>query len=242
MWRVEAFRLSAFFQDAHQSDSSNWWDIVVHEPPEVRNIQPKVKVQQEEGNYAGGRLILNAQPLRADWLFIPAFDPQVGGPDLDQAPAYNGTLIPFDKVAERWLLASPPLSRLAFGAVLNVPVKSVSDGYRKLGGYLPAVTLDSDNSRDFLYQINRSRRSTRVDGLTINRLSKWAVATAIFGQVPLTLPLQEHFTSQSFWAHLELDINTAPEYQAHLSPVQWRAIFSELVELATEVTIKGDIP
>ncbi len=242
LWRVDVLRLSAFIVPDQLVDTSNWWNIVVHEPPEVRNSQPKLKMQHEEGPFEGGRLILNTLPGRADWLFIPAFDPQMGGPDVDLSPAYGVALSRFMAVAEPWLKESPPLWRLAFGAVLKIPAQNMSDGYRGLTRYLPAVTIDPDNSTDFLYQINRPRMSGKVTGLTLNRLSKWAVATAIFGLVPIGLPLRDGVADQRFWAQLELDINTSPEYKGPIAPTQSMDVFSELVTLAEELAIGGDVP
>jgi hypothetical protein len=42
-------------------------------------------------------------------------------------------------------------------------------------------------------------------------------------------------------ACLELDINTAPEFEGELSREQTQRIFSELVELAAEISVKGDV-
>lgn len=244
VWRVEALRLSAFFVSSSQVDPSNWWETVVGDPPENRNVQPKAGTRQEEGPYGGGRLILTVQPNRADWLFVPAFDQQTGGPAFDQLPLYDAALGTFLQITERWLETSSSLSRLAFGAILDIPVQDRPTGYRQLTRYLRNVQIDPDNSSDFLYQINHPRESKKTPGLLINRLSKWAVALAKFSQVAMGPTLLEYIISgdERCFARLELDINTAPERQVTISEKQLPSLFSELVELATEIAIRGDVP
>jgi len=244
IWRSELFRLSAFVFPGQSIDASTWWETIAGEPPENQNLQPRAGTRQEEGLYEGGRLVLTVQPDRIDWLFIPAFDKQTGSPAYERLPEYDSALKIFRKVVERWLEISPRLSRLAFGAILNFAVPDRPTGYRLLSNYLHNVQLDPDNSSDFHYQINRRRLSNKISGLALNRLSKWSVNIAKFSQLAIGSVVQEFLISdhEHIFAHLELDINTVPEHQNLVSNEQLSVIFSELVELASEIANQGDVP
>jgi len=131
----------------------------------------------------------------------------------------------------RWLAGCPPLQRLAFGAVLTRPVDDLLTGYRQISDYLPFVQLDPESSSDFSYQINRPRNSTVISGLRINRFSRWSVAR-VFAST---------FDTQ-IGCRVELDINTAQEFQGELPQEKLPVIIQELVDLGKEIAENGDIP
>ena len=84
----------------------------------------------------------------------------------------------FVTLMSRWLEfdTGPSLRRLAFGAVLLHPAENRVEGYRKIQPYLQHVTMQPEESSDFLYQINRPREAeVAISGLQINRVSKWSV-------------------------------------------------------------------
>ena len=108
---------------------------------------------------------------------------------------------------------------------------------------LPDIPIDTENSIDFLYQINRPRMSTNIKGLSINRLMKWAVvrlglirfAVRADGQTLSTnLPYQ-------FACRLELDISTDAEFSGVFNSDSLNAVFDEMVSIAKEISANGDI-
>ena len=108
-----------------------------------------------------------------------------------------------------------------------------------LRGYLPAVEISVDSS-DFLYQINRRRPSRVVDGITLNRLSKWSVQKAQ-GVTVLGDGTVERQPIE-FSCRTELDINSAPEHTDELPKACLQDLFIECVELADELAVRGDVP
>jgi len=243
-WLGEVFRLTVFFLTPGKIDTSNWWQLATGELPEVRNSQPKIGVLQEEGEYKGGRLALTTQPDRADWLFLPSFDKEMGVPDFGQLKPYISSIDILTKLVIDWLKVTPPLSRVAFGMVLHHPVPDRSTGYRELAKYLTMVQIDPENSSDFLYQINRRRLSSIITSLPLNRLTKWAVANVDSRQFSLGLgiPLQTIESTNQHFVRLELDVNTAQEFRKQLPSDQIPLVFEELVNLAKELADKGDVP
>ncbi len=243
-WFAEALRLTAFPSPSAQIDTSTLWESVVGQKPDNQNIQPKLGIRQEDGLLEGGKLILNVQPARVEWLFTTAYDQEANGPAFEQLPNFTTGLDIFIKVIDRWFVKSPLLSRLAFGAVLIIPVENRALGYEKITSFLPDIKIDPYNSSDFLYQINRPRESKQIKGLKINRLCKWSVAMTTLTQFvlgprisPIAIP-----ESQRLLARLELDINTAAEFSGELSSNQTESLFQELISLGKEIAANGDVP
>ena len=105
--------------------------------------------------------------------------------------------------------------------------------------------MDIDpQSSEFLYRINWRAQSAAVQGLGLNRLSTWLVAKfAVFAQAmgaggsPLGEALMRR---ERFACAVELDINTAPEFQTQLPHVHLAALFSELVDAGIHIATHGD--
>jgi len=241
-WFVENMRFTAFLQEA-VAKQPNWWEEITSEPPDKKTSHPKEGFFQDEGIYRGSNLILSINPFRVDWI-LRAYvnDPDLGLPII-------GDLINIEKIffelIETWLDISNPIKRIAFGAILLNPVQSITDGYKKISEFLPSVDIDENNSSDFLYQINRSRKSSIIDDLTINRLSKWSVAeiNALLFEVNQddklsTKPFQG---SRSIACRMELDINTSQHLSIALEKERLKPLLAELASLGNEIAEKGDI-
>ncbi len=243
-WLVYGLRLTAFTSPSAQIDSMNWWSSVVGELPESQQSSPKTGRKREVGPFEGSRLILEVQPSRIDWRLTSLSDDQPGPTSREELLPLQSTVESFLRIANGWFVMAPPLIRLAFGSHLGIPVDDRSAGYQLLAKYLPSVQLDPSNSSDFIYQINRSRVSTVVPNLKLNRLSKWSVAVASLGVIAFQGENRAaaNFTHQFFSCHLELDINTAAdntdEFQREHLPSQ----FLELIQLGEEIAHRGDIP
>lgn len=122
------------------------------------------------------------------------------------------------------------------------------DGYGKLGKLLPNVKIDAQNTRDFLYRINRRR--VWNDGskrLKINRISTWSALEFIDVSFDFSLeslqnsPIEKLLNSGSI-CRLEFDINTVPESRTALEIELIPSIYNELVKCANQTATNGDIP
>lgn len=242
-WQAETLRLTAFTSPAIDLGQQNWWAELVGETPETTVSRAKGGERHEEGRFESGKLVLRIQPARVDWMLVPLVDPEKELESIPTMGTFSDSLKSFMPLMSRWLQSAPRSQRLAFGAILMQPVQDRAMGYRQINAYLP-FRLDSETSSDFFYQINRPRDSTSgIPGLRINRLGRWSVA--YFQGVRMTIspaargvaPVEEHHACR-----LELDINTAADFQAEFSGEQLAAIFRELVDLGKEIAEKGDIP
>ena len=245
VWQVESLRLTVFPSLSTQLKPEAWWHNVIGEDAESSTSQPRRKALVQEGAAAGGRLILSVEPTRIDWRLVPIESDKMGVDPFTNLGGLPDAVNAFTSLVRPWfdLETYPETKRLAFGAVLLKLTNNRQSGYQQLAAYLPFVTLDIENSSDFLYRINRPRRSiSGTHDIHINRLSTWAVRAS--GVADLSLGLQStQFTvvPTSHACQLELDINTDSEFSGELSGEESLMIFRELVDLGLEIVREGDI-
>jgi hypothetical protein len=238
-WKVETLRLSAFQPQASVSEGISWWADLVGVQPESSLSRKRDNIFQEQGPFYGGTLHLVRQPFRVDWIF--------SAPIEDEGSLFP-SLLPDDtnkfyELSKKWLALKtcPELNRLAFGPILSQPVSTRQSGYENLASYLPSLALDP-TAQDFIYQINRPRVSkSSIPGLRINRLCKWCVTLKAKVTINMTTALQTSSKGDQLAAQLELDINTSEDYKESFSPTQRLEVFQELIDLAVEISDKGDV-
>lgn len=239
-WQAESLRVTCFPSSATELNATTWWQDIVGEQPENTNVRARDGFRQDEGYFNGRKIILGVQPIRIDWLMIS------GGEEGELTiGSFQDSLDSFLELMSRWFKISPPLRRLAFGAILALPVDNRKSGYELIDNYLPNVKLDPIGSSDFLYQINRTRNSQmNISELEINRLSKWSVAKQGRARIDLLPEARVSLfpSSDMFSCRLELDISTSADYKNDLPVDKLTNVFLELVDLAKEIALKGDIP
>ncbi|MDO8475728.1 MAG: hypothetical protein Q7W02_05945 [Candidatus Rokubacteria bacterium] len=226
--------------------ADSWWADAVGGEPETRSVRPATRQRQEEGAFeGGGRFSLSINPLGViQWQVTP--DPPKDLPvDLPTVSTVEEVSKPFLGLLNRWLRSTtcPAASRLAFGVTALLPVDDHTKGYETLASFLHALKIDPHNSSDFLYRINRPRRSvTEIPDLRINRLSTWAVQklTTVAG-LPAD-PSSSAVIGEQYACSVDLDINTVPTFTGIFTSKDTSAVFSELERLAMEILAKGDVP
>jgi hypothetical protein len=234
-WQVGDFRLTAFPTPAptEERPEGKRWEALVGRKPETVNPN---NFDEESGPFSPeGRLTRRGSAVAIEWMLARAPKSDKSGPFLLMNPE---ALLPFKDLMCRWLVDCPPLHRLGFGAALFQPVEDRRQAYEKLEDFLHVGLKYSEHEGDFLYQYNRRRKSRSVPELWINRLSKWTwlplgVVNAKDGKLV--------FPSGSACL-LELDINTAPEFQGTLPHELYVPLFEEMVDLAAEIAARGDVP
>lgn len=244
-WQTELLRLTLFPSPAAQIVTPTWWSDLVGKAPDSSISHPTEGEQREEGQFKDTKLVLHIQPTRIDWWFghtgLDQGDWEVG--DFLMNAPFQDALEVFSNLMLRWfeLETCPAAQRLAFGAILHKPVENHQEGYQQLSNLLP-FELDPNGSIDFLYQINRPRPSnSEIEGLIINRLSKWAVENKRRTRLSLGNKATEIVVDASIACRLELDINSAPDFQHELRG-GLAQLFREFIELGQEISEKGDIP
>src|SRR5437899_1373261 len=153
-WEAESIRLTAFPDRSVnlQLDNIEWWRSVTGTPPETRISRLRLPGFQEEGPFAGGKLVLAATPARIDWHLVPA-DVVEPTPGFQFLGVLSDCLGDFVAGMQAWLRTAPQLERLAFGATAMLHVADRADGYQKLSTLLHSLRIDAENSSDLSYQI-----------------------------------------------------------------------------------------
>jgi len=186
--------------------------------------------------------------MRIDWLYAGRLEERPGGyPVLG---GFEESISSFLELVRRWfaLPSFPAAQRLAFGAVLLQPVATRGDGYKRLAEYLPAVQIDPEGSSEFLYQINRPRRSMTMPEQILNRISRWSVGLCTELKIPVLLqPVPQLLPGLLAGAglsacRLELDLSTSQNEAGELNHEQVPSVYNELVGLAKDIAKNGDQP
>lgn len=244
-WQAQSLRVTAFPSPSATISQPKWWSELLGTEPEVRNLRPARGELVETGPFDKGTLALQVTPIRIDWVLIVNQNASLD--EISYLGAFPEIGNTFMKLMTEWLaLASAPsIQRLAFGAVLNQQVDGREEGYNLLSKYLPDVRLSLE-STDFLYQINRPRKSN-VPSMTthsINRLSKWCCVST---QRTLIQSLSDGTTNSSlignagYSCSLELDISTVTDFKGELPQQALAQIAREQYELGIETASRGDI-
>ena len=240
-WRVGTLRATVFTGlDVTVDDVSKWQDVV-GEPPTKSNSQPRIGQLDETGPFGNGGLFLTIAPGRINWQYGPVLGDEIPEeiPNVGPLPE---ALDLFTLLVMRWSESSPPITRLAFGAQLVMPVGSHGEAYRLLDTYLPTVNVDPETS-DFYYSINRKRPSNSgLPDLILNRLSKWGAIRAQTKVGSLKHGEVRAVSDAIYACKVELDINTTPEYEHELTRDRLPDLFQELTALGVEIATQGDIP
>ncbi len=242
VWRVESLRCTAFLAPGWNVPKSTWQSMVGQDPESV-NCMPRTGSVTEEGAFRDGQLQFSANPLRADWVYKTRIEPQVNNPDefsFDGVGCWADVAGALDSVVCSWVQRVPDPIRLALGSILHIPTQNAAEAYRTLGVLLPDVKVPIEGASDFLFQINRPRMSRVLDGLQLNRLSKWSTAR-------MQLRIQVAGSNKAMdlnppltACRLELDLSTPADREAPLQDVV--GIWRELSQLGQEIAEKGDVP
>lgn len=247
MWLTESIRLTAFTQPPDVDVGVNWWQTLAGEPPSAHSVQRLGPVLRQHGPIQNAycNLSLEYQPGRVDWVMSAIVPPELKFEGFPNFGLYENATARFKELVLKWFSNAPPFKRLAVGSVLLIPVADKVEGYREIQKFLPAITLDAENSADFLYSINRPRQSRAIQGLRINRLARWSVARLSGIQIQLgnAGATQAIESPEGLSAiRLELDINTQPERIEPLPSRPRQQLFEELLGLNIEIAEKGDVP
>ena len=245
-WEVKQLRLTIFPTEG-EIDPNAIWENMVSEKPETINTITKLRQVTMQGTYQLGVFTIVLQQDRIHFTYEAALDPDELGVNLgtiDEAERAFSTL------TEKWFSfsAATSASRIAFGMILDIPVKSREDAYVKLDELLHDVKVGR-NTSDFLYQINRRReRDFNGNKILINRLSKWSANLQFQSRfnvkvTELEPPSHKAFSTNSLMTcHLEIDVNTVEEPSIQFAREFQKEIFAQLVDMANEIAEKGDIP
>lgn len=240
-WDAEQLRCTLFFQESPLSmDYEGLWDKLGNPDAEIVK-QPKQNRAIYRLNQGVHTFAISIEIDRIHWTISSKQfrDEEVESSYLEIQDVFMEWLSP-------WLVEDeiPSPVRVAYGAVLHRPCKTKEEGYEMLQAFLPYVTLDSESSYDFSYQINRRRKSkAKKDIEYFNRLSAWSVArfTAMAIQVDDQGTKSIPLGSTAFSCRVALDINTPGENAVPINKKEIAELFDEFSKAGAEIAEYGDI-
>ena len=244
-WKVQTLRLTGFPTDiVKQPEQEQWWFALTGEYPANRLQNPRQATLQEDGPFKSGNLIVKIEPLRVDCLYTIDAKAQVESDEIPAIGSFEDAIKDFSSIVSQLLQLSsfPLLRRLAFGSILIEPVSNRKEGYDRLAKFL-TFPIDSENSSDFFYQINRPRLSDLITPkISINRLSKWSVAGLEIVALQIKPDLKAFPpTNLRYAVRLEVDINTSQEFEGSLDKEKRIILFQQLLDYGVEISEKGDV-
>jgi len=241
-WRAASLRLTAFPSLTMDAPAEDWIRELTGQPPE--QITRKRTGQIEGlGLFGTRKLTLNVEPVKIEWQLRPAVEDFTDDNEIATLGSFSQAFDDFLEMMLKWLDNQPfEFDRIAFGCELMIPVENQPDGYKILAPYLHNVKFISEDFTDFLYQINRPRENgVGIEGLLINRLSKWSVGKYVRMAILANGQLMPLSNEDRFFCRLELDINTSQHFKGALPSIKINAVFHELVDLGRGIAIQGDI-
>ena len=245
-WEVEQERVTLFLFPGLEVNSDAVWKAITDTAPDEVTNRPALRTTTMVGDFESGKLTLNATSQRVDIIYSPnpnfhEVNPSKGFAVLGARGALGKTFV--DAVS-KCFPDCPKATRLAYGATMLKILPSKKESYEALASLLPSVKLDTENSSEFQYSINRPRMSKISPELKINRISKWnglKVSLASFnfsGQANVQISAPDFIEHA---ARLEVDISTDEEKTDEILSVNIVNFLNEMYEMAEEICISGDV-
>jgi hypothetical protein len=238
-WQVLSARLTVFVTADTVVPSTLWRDVV-GEDPDSSFTQRATATRTETGPFAEGTLRLQIQPMRIDWVH------EAAGVGTEALPAtsgpFPGASEPFLQRMRRWPESCwfPDASRIALGFTLISNLPDRETGYRELEKFIDGVPKAAD-ATDFLYQVNRPRQSgAGIEGLQINRLSRWSVGAFVALSVNIAASVQSVSSPLLYHLRLELDINTSGDFRELIPRDSVGPVINDLLSGASEICQLGN--
>lgn len=234
-WETENLRLSIFIPG--RLSREGLWEEVVGSPPESKETRPRQNnIYQEHGEVDGNRLVFAVQDSRVDWTLTPGSS-QSRPPQLTKVDSSISLL---KNALDTSLQSIRQVDRLALGTTFVREASSLDDAMNFLSRFLHHIPSPKEEElSDFVYQINRRRRSIQAPHVKINRVAKWSVE--MFQQIHIQVRSGISTGTGTGWvSKLVLDINTVPEGPA-TSASNYPTIFNEFIGLTHRVAQEGDV-
>ena len=218
-WHVQHLRFSVFLPQPAQPEPVGFWANVVGQDADDTHIKGtgSQRVVTQQGPFRDARMRAEVRIDRVDWFLGPSLPPT--SDDMPVAGPYDGLIDPFLACMRVWLdAAGLVVHRMAFGAQLSLRQGNRSEALTVLADLLATVEMDTRNTWDFEYTVNRRRTASVMAGLMINRVAKWSLGRQVSGAVELAFngspPRMQ--TATAYLPVLTLDANTIPEHHGPL--------------------------
>ena len=240
-WETNTLRISVFpMSSSPVRGQSGLWKRAMCQEPDNIDFRPKDKLTTEQGVIGDIHLRVAIRDERIDWV-LQSQPNLLDGGQPKTVPVIHD-LEAASKIVRDVAIASAQgsLQRLAFSVALVEVIPSLDGALRRLSEHLPELRFDNVGS-DFVYQVNRRRRSQTVPQSEINRIAKWSVLQGASVNLVVS-PSAKAVVDASevlYGARLDLDINNVPANA--ISGKKLPILLEELTTIASEIALKGDV-
>jgi hypothetical protein len=241
-WSVQVARLTLFLSEPYSISDNDWSIITGQEEAETRQAVPGGK--RLSGKVPTGVMHMSAAGTRVDVILTAA---ELEGTEELMLPSVGPLEETFKSFFEstcKWIEeVKPPVTRIAFGAVLSFKTESREEAYSHLQRLLKSVKVDPARMRDLQFRVNWPGTSKVEPGLVINRLTTWSGMRIVLKLLQISQENVSGVEGKHVDAmRLELDHNTDDGRKTPFDPAIVVPIYLELVELARENAAKGEVP
>jgi hypothetical protein len=238
-WQAQILRLTLFTSGLWPNYETLWHDLTGQEPDSDEN-RARESTRRQTGRVGDRQLETVVTPIRTDVFFAPVFEAGLPatsfGPAEAEIPAFVSLVTPWlDRIAR-----IGQITRVAFGAVLLLPVPDRDTSYKELGRFLQSVNVDPASTKEILYRINRP---VSRGVLELNRLTTWT-SVIMRKMIGIDFSLGQPLTSvaDEVFVRLETDNSTPAERTEPLAADEIVPIFEALVKMALENAARGELP
>lgn len=215
--------------------------------PDQREEQLRIGAVREAGPVADGlgNLELRLSPGRADWLLGPSIPPDVQVTAIPNLGDVESALARFGELVFARAAAAYEAPRFALGVIVMQPAESKEASYAELGKLVPQMRDYLGGASDFVYQINRPRRSRVFPEMMLNRLTRWSSVSLTGVQVFVALTPEGQVTRRPerpiLATRVEMDVNTAADWPTPIPRDVREPLLRELLGLSLEIVSRGDV-
>lgn len=242
-WGVQLARLTLFLNDPHSISDKDWSVVTGQEEAETRQAIPGGK--RLSGTVPTGTLHMSATGSRFDVILTVAEIDEGEDVTLPSVGSIDETFKTFFESTCKWIEEfKPSVIRIAFGAVLTCKAESREEAYTHLKGLFRSLKVDPAKMQDLQYRVNWPATSNVEQGLVLNRLTSWS-AMRVFRKLLQIGPEDVSDGGEIKLLNgvrLEVDNNTDVTRKAPFEPGNVIPIYSELVELARQNAVEGEVP
>lgn len=245
IWEASILRVALFPTQAVSRELDVFTQLV-GEAPDSQEDRPKEGVRRQTGTLDDANLLIVTNPLRVDILAgtslaLGATPTEVSGLIAGLIPTLgpvNERLDWFSKLILNWIPRwDIPTKRVSFIGQMLAPAENHDDAYRILSEHLQSAKVTPEMN-EFLYRVNWKVKTDRIPDGYYNRLTTWSAVRFNVNAGSLQATMTR--LKESYFAQLEVDINTPAERNEPLPCDHLAPIFQDLFTLAIENSETGE--
>lgn len=231
-WQCLQVRVTTFHSKMREDLEQAAVAPVFSVDPESIEVKPNERRRSELATLGPGQLIYTSVLNRVDWIWQSRSDVE---PTQVALGIPTDVVTKFVSTLEQFVVSQNDLVRIAVGGLFGIPAADRMDGYRKLDELIDELTLDPENTSEFLYQINHPSEEVFANGekIKFNNIEKWTCRQITHGLVSIASQSLSIFPDSMMlttYATCELDINTDASNVNVFSSELSKEIFSKAKE------------